>query len=73
MGILWKEDNLILLDNYEMVLRRLINIERCLLKSFEWYLFYFFVVWLDRVLIKICIVFDVIVRYEEVFLNDVIY
>lgn len=73
VGIPWKEDNPILSDNYEMALRRLINTERRLLKSPEWYLPHFPVVRSDRAPTKTRIVFDATVRYEEVSLDDVIY
>lgn len=73
VGIPWKEDNPILSDNYEMALRRLINTERRLLKSPEWYLPHFPVVRPDRAPTKTRIVFNATVRYEEVSLDDVIY
>lgn len=39
----------------------------------KWFFLYFFVIWLDKSIIKICIVFDVLVKYCGVLLNDMIY
>ena len=70
VGIPWKEDNPILPDNYEMALRRLINTERRLLKSPEWYLPHFPVVREDKETTKARIVYDSAARYGGVSLND---